>query len=65
MAKEKKTEKTAMRTIAVAELCRELGIKPSKGRARLRKAGWSANGKQYPTMEVDGEKYKEAVEILS
>lgn len=58
-------EKTATRTVSVAEVCRELDILPSRGRAKLRKAGWSANGKQYPPMEVDGKLHKEAIAILS
>lgn len=52
-------------TVTIAAMCRELGIKPSKGRAKLRKAGWSANGKQYPPLEVDGKEHKEALAILS
>jgi hypothetical protein len=51
-------------TISVANLCRTNEIDPKKGRAKLRKQGWSAKGKTYPPIEVGSTRYVEACEIL-
>jgi hypothetical protein len=45
-------------------LCRTNEIDPKKGRAKLRKQGWSAKGKTYPPIEVGSTRYVEACEIL-
>ena len=62
----KKTEGTPdTNTISVANLARELGIDPKKARAKLRKAGWSAEGKRYPDVIRDSKQFDEVVDIIS
>ncbi len=58
-------KKTVAKTITVAGLAKEMGIDPKKARARLRKQGWSAEGKRYPELEVGSKRHEEAVAILS
>jgi len=63
-AKKKDTANDDAETISVANLCRTNEIDPKRGRAKLRKEGWSAKGKTYPALEVGSTRYNEACEIL-
>ena len=64
VAKKPVAKKAVVEVISVANLCRTNEIDPKKGRARLRKQGWSAKGKTYPPIEVGSTRYVEACEIL-
>ena len=63
MAK-KKSKKVEVKKMSVAEVCREEGVDPRKGRQRLRREGWSAKGKTYPPIEVPSKMYDEVLEII-
>ena len=58
-------KKNSKEQLTVVQLAKELEIDPKKARGKLRRAGWSAEGKRYAPMERGGAKFKEAVEILS
>jgi hypothetical protein len=63
-AKKKSSKKPEVKTITVANLCRENDIDPKKGRGKLRKAGWSAKGKTYPPIVIGSKRHTDALEVL-
>ena len=61
----KKDNRPTGKTISVANLCRELGVDPKKGRARMRKHEMSAEGGRYSDVIVDSREYEEIKEIIT
>lgn len=61
----KKAEAPTGKTISVANLCRELGVDPKKGRARMRKHEMSASGGRYPDLIVGSKEYEDVKELVS
>lgn len=59
------TKAPAGKTISVANLCRELGVDPKKGRARMRKHDMSASGGRYPDLIVGSKEYDEVKELVT
>lgn len=61
----KKTKKKSVETITMKVLFEELGIDPKKARNKMRKAGYSAEGKRYPDVARNSKEHKELEELLS
>ena len=64
-APEKIEPETGEDMLTVAQICAENGVDPKKGRAKLRKQNWTAEGGRYPKIERDSDKYQEVIDIIT
>jgi hypothetical protein len=60
----KKPEKKEDDMLSVSDVCRELGIDPKRGRAKLRAAGQAATEGRWPKVKRGSKKWQELIALL-